>query len=347
MSEPTLYGGNSTIQGSLAFTPSCTVVICTRNRPKLLDRCIAAVHRVEYPGFEVLVVDNASTGDETRDVAGRRGVRYMVEPVPGLSRARNRGARACGTEIVAFIDDDAIAEPGWLAALTREFNDPLVVAATGTTIPLKVETEAERWCALAEQPATHERRVVDRQTPEWFELASFGGLGNGMNMAFRRRAFDLWPGFHERLGRGTVLRGSEEHYAFLSLLGLGYRVVHTPQAVVRHPFPSTMRDLRSWELKDLAAAMGYVTFLFVEEPRHRRALIKYVIEALRGKPRLWRGEVRDRPRIVPWGGVLVARACGPLLYAWSRVTRKRSLVGGDVLQVDSGHPTPANKSADH
>lgn len=336
-----------TTPDSVAFAPSCTVVICTRDRPKLLDSCIAAVYRVGYPGLEVLVVDNAPTSDETREVARRWGVRCVVEPVSGLSRARNRGARACGTQIVAFIDDDAIVEPEWLAALAQEFKDPLVMAATGMVIPLKLDTEAERLCALAENSASNQRRVVDRQTPGWFELASFGGLGNGGNMAFRRHAFDLWPGFDERLGRGTAAHSGEEHYAFLSLIGLGYRVVHTPKAVVRHPFPSTMRDLRSRELKDLAAAMACVTHLFVEEPRHRRALIKYVTEALLGKARVWRGQPQHRPRIVPWWRKLFARASGPLLYAWSRVTSKRSVVEGEVFQVHASRPTPEDKSADH
>ena len=285
-----MYNGNSTKPDSLAFAPSCTVVICTRDRPKLLERCIAAALRVDYPGFEVLVVDNAPTNDETREVAERWGVRCVVEPVPGLSRARNRGARACSTEIVAFIDDDALVEPDWLTALAREFSDPLVMAATGMVIPLKVETEAEKLCAGAVASGSHQRRVVDRQTAQWFELASFGGLGDGMNMAFRRRAFDLWPGFHERLGRGAVVCGDEEHLAFLSLIGLGYRVAHTPRAVVRHPYPSTMRDLRSRELRSLASTMGYVTHLFFEEPRHRRALVKYVTEALLGES-LGSGEV--------------------------------------------------------
>jgi O-antigen biosynthesis protein len=326
-----------------AFAPSCTVVICTRDRPKLLDRCIAALHRVEYPGFEALVVDNAPTSDETREVARRWGVRRVVEPVPGLSRARNRGARACGTEIVAFIDDDAIVEPGFLTALAQEFSDPLVMAATGIAIPLKVETKAERLCALADGSASHQRRVVDRQTPDWFEMASSGGLGSGMNMAFRRRVFDLWEGFDERLGRGTVAHGFEEHYAFLSLIGLGYRVVHTPQAIMRHPFPETMKDLRSRELKDLAAATGYATHLFIEQPRHRWALVKYVTEALFGKPRVWRGQIRHRPRVVPAWRFLLARASGPLLYAWSRVTSKRPLVGDDVFQVHASCPAPEDK----
>jgi glycosyltransferase involved in cell wall biosynthesis len=333
-----------TSPNSLAFAPSCTVVICTRDRPKLLDRCIAALLRVDYPGFEILVVDNAPTRDETKEIAGRWGVRRVVEPVPGLSRARNRGARACSTEIVAFIDDDAVVEPDWLTALAREFSDPLVMAATGIVIPLKVETEAEKLCAWADGCGPQQRRVVDRRTPQWFELASFGGLGDGMNMAFRRRAFDLWPGFHERLGRGAVVCGDEEHHAFLSMIGLGYRVAHTPQAVVRHPFPSTMRELRSRELRSLASTMGYVTLLFVEEPRHRRALIRYVAEALGGKPRVWRGQVQRRSRLVPWWRMLFARASGPLLYARSRITRKRTF-GDEVFRVQGTCPTSEDESA--
>jgi cellulose synthase/poly-beta-1,6-N-acetylglucosamine synthase-like glycosyltransferase len=72
----------------------------------------------------------------------RWGVRYVVEPLVGLSRARNRGARACDSEIVAFLDDDALPEPEWLSGLLREFEDPLVMAVTGRILPLSVETKA-------------------------------------------------------------------------------------------------------------------------------------------------------------------------------------------------------------
>src|SRR5579863_2053725 len=99
------------------FTPSCTVVVCTRNRPFELDRCLAALARLSYPRFDVLVVDNASQDSQTYDIARQWGVRYLLAPVPGLSRARNVGARACESEIVVFADDDAVPEQDWLTAL--------------------------------------------------------------------------------------------------------------------------------------------------------------------------------------------------------------------------------------
>ena len=247
----------------------------------------------------------------------------MVEPVVGLSRARNRGARTSDTEVVAFLDDDSLAEPDWLASLACEFEDPQVMAAAGRTLPLSVETDAERLCACMagadSAQAEPVRSIVDRHHPFWFQMANFGGIGDGGNMAFRRSAFDVWPGFHERLGRGSALHGGEEHHAFFSLIDRGYRVVYTSLAVTRHPYPRTMEDLRARHLRDLTAATAYITLMFAEEPRYRRLLARYVYEALKGSPRSWRREgITRRPRIVPRWHTLLARLSGPLLYARAR-----------------------------
>src|SRR5579859_3643332 len=75
------------------FIPTCTVVICTHDRPRELQHCLNAVNRLTYPHVEVLVVDNAPSDESTKEVAERMAVRYVVEPVRGLSRARNLGAR--------------------------------------------------------------------------------------------------------------------------------------------------------------------------------------------------------------------------------------------------------------
>jgi len=83
------------------FRPSCTVVICTRDRPTELNRCLEALAELDYPHFDVLVVDNAPSDDQARQVAMRWGVAYVAEPVPGLSRARNLGAMTCIAEVVA------------------------------------------------------------------------------------------------------------------------------------------------------------------------------------------------------------------------------------------------------
>lgn len=305
------------------FVPSCSVVVCTRNRPVELARCLAALAQVRYPRFDVLVVDNAPSDARAHEIALRWGASYVVEPVAGLSRARNRGASISDAEIIAFVDDDALPEPAWLSALACEFRDPTVMAVTGQIYALRIETEAERLAAATGGPAAggYERRVVDRHRPAWFELANFGGIGNGGNMAFRRRVFAVWPGFDERLGRGAPLDGGEEHYAFFALIDRGYRVVYTPRAVVRHPYPQTLAELRARHLKGLSASSAYIVLLFVEQPRYRRTVLKYLLEWLRGTRRSWRGPTASqRPRIVSRWRTLTAWFYGPVLYVAARAT---------------------------
>ena len=309
------------------FAPTCTVVICTRDRPQQLMGCLQALQGLVYPRFDVLVVDNAPNNPQAREVARRRGARYIVEPVIGVSHARNRGARACETEIVAYLDDDAIPEPGWLSGLASEFKDPAVMAVSGRILPTRVETEAECWCQLVGGfDLGEERWAVDRQNPDWFALVNFSGMGNEANMALRRRAFDLWPGFNERLGRGTIMQAAEGSHALFSLVARGYRAIYSPQAVVRHPFPRSMDELRTRHLRELAAATAYFTMLVTEEPGHRRATLQYVVEALRGTRRPWRKLAPGlRPRIVPRWRKLIAYLSGPLLYARSRLARPPGL----------------------
>src|SRR5256885_1882671 len=116
--------------------PACTVIICTKNRPAELERCLASVSQLDYPRVDVLVVENGPRDSRTCGIAARWGARYTAEPVEGLSRARNRGVQSSAAEIVAFIDDDAVAEAGWLRALVAEFSDPKVMAVGGRVVGL-------------------------------------------------------------------------------------------------------------------------------------------------------------------------------------------------------------------
>src|SRR5215207_11073344 len=118
----------------------CTVVICTRDRPEALERCLGAVGALDHPVFDVLVVDNGSPAAGARELADRWGARCAVESRPGLSRARNRGAREAAGEVIAYLDDDAQPEPGWLAALEQELDDPAVMAVAGRIRPTRLET---------------------------------------------------------------------------------------------------------------------------------------------------------------------------------------------------------------
>ena len=124
----------------------------------------------------------------------------------------------------------------------------------------------------------------------------------------------IWPGFHEGTDRGTPLHGGGEQHAFYSLVDRGYAVSYTPDAVVRHPFPSTMEAVRSRYLRDLTASTAYFTMMLVEEPRNRVALLRYLWESVKGTPRSWRGDVTQRPRVVPFYRSAGALAAGPFKY---------------------------------
>jgi O-antigen biosynthesis protein len=302
--------------------PSCSVIVCTCNRPAALDACLRSVASQKYPRFEILVVDNGHHDPNIHRIAKQHGARYLVEPIQGLSRARNAGALASINEIVAYIDDDAIAYAGWLSNLAQEFADPMVMAVGGRVISTGMNAETESALAahgfLRSHPCA--RAVIDLSRPDWFEMTNFGGVGTGNNMAFRRRAFDIWSGFDARLGRGARLEGGEEDYAFFSLVNAGYRVIHAPNAVVRHPAPATLDELRRWRLRNITTVASYATMLLFEARAHRGKIVRYAIEGLRGKRRSWRESAGGGALTgVPLWQCALALFRGSLLYVSTRI----------------------------
>ena len=302
--------------------PLSSIVICTRDRPIHLEDCLAAVSRQDYPHFFVLVVDNASRADRAREIAARWGARYVVEPTPGLSRARNRGAVACDSEVVAYLDDDSLPEPDWLSNLIEGFQDPSVMVVTGRVCApdTKGEDAVHRWLIRHYEVGGGSPAVVDSNTQGWFERVNVEGVGIGANMAFRRRAFEEWEGFDTRLGRGTPLNGAEEIHAFTSLVARGHKLAYAPRAVVRHPCRATKQDLRARYLADLRAGVGYATLLFFEEPRYRRAVLAFKLRSLIRRVRNSKGEARWREEGAgDYARTLSARLSGPWLYLRSRL----------------------------
>jgi cellulose synthase/poly-beta-1,6-N-acetylglucosamine synthase-like glycosyltransferase len=277
--------------------------------------------RQDTPPLEVLVVDNTAGDEATRAAALAHGARHIVEPAKGLAIARNRGARESKGEVIAYLDDDAVPERDWLTALLPEFLDPLVGAVAGRILAASTQATPAVRIAGGVLFGGSERLVLDRASPDWFERANFGGVGEGCNMAIRRTVLRAWPGFDERLGRGTRFGafGLEEHYAFFCLIDRGYRVVYTPLARVRHRFPETHDELRALRLSQLAAASFQCALLLAEEPRYRRRAARYALEAVRGRQRSWRGETDVRlPSTTAWQSAS-ARIRGAAFYLASRL----------------------------
>ena len=96
--------------------PRVSVVVCVYNGEKTLADCLAGASRLDYPDFEVIVVDDGSS-DGSAPIASGFDVRLIRTENRGLSRARNAGVQAAGGEIVAFLDADARPDPDWLSHL--------------------------------------------------------------------------------------------------------------------------------------------------------------------------------------------------------------------------------------
>ena len=124
------------------------MAICTHNRAGVLP---TVVRSVVHQADEVLVVDNASTDDTAVAVqeliTNYPNVRYVTEPTVGLSHARNRALAEAEHEIVVFVDDDAVAEDGFVAAHVAAYED-FRVGATGGRIDLAwPKGRRPRWLA--------------------------------------------------------------------------------------------------------------------------------------------------------------------------------------------------------
>ncbi len=257
-----------------------TIVICTRNRPDLLRECLQAVSHLNPKPDEVLVVDNTPGNKATEGAAVEFGARYTIEPVAGLSRARNHGMAESNTDIVAFLDDDAIPELNWLGVLMAPFADDRLAASTGRVVTPDSDHQLRT------------SRTLSKRDPHWFEISTFGGMGLGSNIAFRKSACPQ-PMFDVRLGRGAPFEIGEESYALARLLTNDYKAIYQPTAVVFHPPLS--RDSIEHEARN---SITYWLLLFKEFPEQRMSLIKFIIRRLRRKPLNWDRDPQEPGEIV-------------------------------------------------
>jgi glycosyltransferase involved in cell wall biosynthesis len=257
-----------------------TVALCTRERPDRLRRALASL-AAQCPGpAEILVIDNAPTDGRTRAVAEATdgvipGVRYLVEPVPGLDFARNRALAAATRDVVAFLDDDAVADPGWAAAMLAPFVDSRVGAVTGRVEALEMETDGQR---LVEANGGYSRGDETIRLPRDADRRPLHGLrapriawavsvGSGCSLAVRRRVLLALGGFDEALDLGPALPGGGDHDALWRLLEAGWETVYEPAARARHEH--RREEEEAWS-QIAGHQRGLVAFLVKSLARARR-----------------------------------------------------------------------------
>ncbi len=218
--------------------PRISVVVCTRDRPASLERCLVSLSRCDPAPAEIVVIDNAPHAGQIRGiVASRPGLRYIAEPRPGLSHARNTGVEATSGDVIAFTDDDVEVTADWIARLAVPFADPLVACVTGAVLPADLSGEGACLFEFTSGGLNNgfARRRFDAKflRQQWWKSPPVWAIGAGANMAIRRSAFATVGLFDPRLGAGAA-GCSEDSELWFRLLRAGLHCFYDPAAVVHH-----------------------------------------------------------------------------------------------------------------
>jgi GT2 family glycosyltransferase len=231
-----------------------SVVVTTCCDPASLERCLDSILSCDYVNFELIVVENRPGSGATRRMLAERfadapDLRYVEESRPGLSRARNAGLEAADGELVAFTDDDAVVDAGWIRRFVEAFERAHEVdCVTGLILPLELETDSQ---LLLEQFAGFgkgfERRIYrlpERRNGQPLYPYSPGSIGSGANTVVRRTVALELGGFDPTLGAGTQAGGGEDLDLYIRLILGGRAIAYEPSAIVWHEHPDAPDRLR-------------------------------------------------------------------------------------------------------
>lgn len=261
----------------LKHPPFVSVIVCTRDRSDLLARCLDSLLEMEYPSFEIIVVDNAPQTQATEMLIRSYhskfpAMRYAREDRPGLSWARNCGIQYASGEFVAFTDDDVVVDTHWLTEIVRGFgNSEEIAAVTGLTIPAELNTPSQHWFEQFSSFNNGFSRVTHNLTiqrlPHPLYPFSAARFGTGVNMAFRRPILVKLGGFNTNLGVGTPTCGGEDVELYLRVIEGGFTLVYEPNALIRHFHRDNFESLRKQVSGYGISFTAYLIAFMLQKPR--------------------------------------------------------------------------------
>ena len=287
-----------------------TVCLCTHNRPRYVRDCLAGLNRQTAPRdrFRTLIIDSGSSQavhTELRRLSEQYPDTVLIRlDQPGVSLARNAGAAACETRFIAYIDDDAIPDPTWVAAILQALDvpGPAPAAIGGRILPMWEQPLPAWWPAslrgvlsIIEHEGQGEYRT--RDLPEKLEPYA-------ANMIVDAKMLLQAGGFGVRLGRdGATLLSDEEVQLAWRLQDAGLSVRYDSRIVVHHQIQAT-RLRPEWLLARLywqgvstaltRQTLGYRIKMWKELPRRLAVALLCGPAALIPKSSTWLLAVRWR-----------------------------------------------------
>ncbi len=223
------YGeGSMTSRVKLRDYPKASVVVCSYNGAKTLDRCLTSLKEINYPSYEVILVDDGST-DNTQEIAvSHNWVKNVRQENKGLSFARNVGAHASCGDVIVYTDSDCMADPDWLYYLMGTLLSGDYAGVGGPNISPPAENWVQACVSAAPGGPNHVllTDVVAEHIP-------------GCNMAFHRWAFDQVGGFDPEYRKA----GDDVDFCW-RLQQSGGVIAFSPAAIVWHYRRFTLQAFR-------------------------------------------------------------------------------------------------------
>jgi O-antigen biosynthesis protein len=209
---------NGTLPPALQRYPRVSVVVCAYNAERTIDQCLASLAVINYPNYEVIVVNDGSR-DRTLEIAeSHEYCRIISQANKGLSVARNVGAEAATGEIVAYTDSDCVADPDWLTYLVAKMEANNLSACGGPNVPPPEDDMVAAAVAVAPGGPTHV--LISDEVAEHIA---------GCNMAFRRDVLLRLGGFD------PIYRAAGDDVDICwRLQDAGYTIGFSPAAFVWH-----------------------------------------------------------------------------------------------------------------
>ncbi|GGT17058.1 glycosyltransferase family 2 protein [Streptomyces griseoviridis] len=301
--------------------PDISVVICAYTEERWEDvlAAVSSVRAQSRPALEtLLVVDhNEKLGNRlAREYAAAGDVRVLANAGPrGLSAGRNTGVAAARGAVIAFLDDDAVAERDWLLHFAGAYDDPRVLAVGGRTVPVWASGRRPRWFP---------------EEFDWVVGCTYRGLPPGRvrvrnvlggNASFRREAFDAAGGFATGIGRGGDRRplGGEETELCIRLARARPDAVLLidDRAVIHHRVPAPRERFAYFRARAYAEGLS-------------KALVTRSVGAAKGLE----SERRYAARVLPAG---VARGLRDALLARPGGAGRAGAIVAGVLTAAGGY----------
>ena len=219
----------------LERTPRVSVVVCAYNAERTMDACLESLRTLNYPDYEVIVVNDGSN-DRTLEISERHRAVYEADPGgprmviisqenKGLSVARNVGAHAATGEIVAYTDSDCVPDPDWLAFLVYKFVRSGFVAVGGPNFPPPEPFLVPAAVAVSPGGPTHV--LLNDEVAEHIP---------GCNMAFTKKALEDIGGFEP-----VFAAAGDDVDLCWRLQNRGYAIGFSPAATVWHYRRNTVK----------------------------------------------------------------------------------------------------------